>query len=852
MKTSRSGWSWVVVVVGLLIAGGAARGAAYTWDGSGDANASGNWSVIANWNPESAGKPDAGDDVTLPSVTAGTRTITLDAARAFRTLTINQSTAGATNRLLLSANLTSDFNTDLLPTLNASAGTIVIDKGSYNFNYTSGGSVRNWILGPNVILNSSGGQMQDTWQTDKPSITLQGTANFSTALTTMGAGNVFTVDSGGVLNLTSSGAASVGDTGTITNKGTINGNSTGSLKARTVVLDTSSAVPTSIATIYADNLSIRSATAASFDLSGTSLQRNKIDQTASLECAASGAGTNFKIGTWKAVNPGGTAQDAVRTRLVNDYANSGTQTSEYFLVGTFDASGAYNQEFDLNGQRLVIDGGVANCVGGGNLRLSNRSSGHGYLEFRTTGGTLNLNNGPVGLSSGGTLEVVGPASIANFVLADMGTSVGTNGGTFKFNGNVTHPATDTDISTSNSTITIDLVSTANTFDSGRRFRVRNRSIVTFNGKFTGSSMDGGNASSAANFGLGVTGTTKSGTGTPAVTNAGQITITGSLGSGGNGERIEIGRDAALRVGGNFTVSWWSGLAGAANRTFFADTSTHAGSFIFNGGGASVQTNEVLSKGYAVITGLSYYQAAGTAPAAGQTVTGGSSGATATINFINGDILQLTSVSGTFQADETLTFSGGGTARAYDTQFAGLDGQTVGNTTVHLPIGTLCIGDPAGTNAWVKLANPNNPWGVTEDTQVARNLIVTTNSTFDIASFKMVVACGTNSAVAGLITNSVAGGQLILTNGVKLVFLKGGAIEVATIQIAADCVVDFNNKPASYIRVLGNQKGTFDALIAGGQIINTGGNTPQAKYTSADDRTTVMPPPPPRGTSLTLY
>jgi len=849
---SRSNWVAAAVMAGLLIAGGAARGATYTWDGDDDVNASGNWSDTAKWDPDSAeGRPNNTDDVTLPDVTTGERTITFDGTgTGARTLTLEQTTVGATNRLLLSQSMPFAWAVNGLTRNLTPAGTVIIDKGSYNFQpwWGSGQASPTATLGANVIVNSTGGNMQDQWDGPNTPLTFQGTVNLSSGVTTFGDRNTMTIDTGGTLNLTSGGGASVtivntGGAGTIIVKGTITGDNTGSLRARTLILDTGTAV-SGITNIFTHNLSIRSANPAGFDLSGTRVQRfGKV--ALSIEVAASGTGDNFKVGTL--IMPGAgadSALDANRTRLVNNYANSADQASEYFLLGTFNASPSWQNEFDFNGQRMVIDGGVANYTGGGGFRLSNRSAGHGVMEFRTPGGALNL-NAAVGLSSGGTLEVVGPDSITGFNHADMGTTIGNNGGTFKFNGNVTaFTGGDISVSTANSQITIDLVSTANTFSSSRSFSVANGSTVTFNGSYSGSGA-------AQSRGLFAGGTAKSGTNSPpTVTPASRITITGDIGYSGDGLRMIIGRDAELRVGGNYSASWWNGVGGPAHNVFFADTSPHAGSFIFNGGGSVVQTMEVLSKGYAAITGLSHYQRTGTAPAAGQTVTGDSSGATATISLINGDILQLTGVSGTFEADETLTFSGGGSARAYDTQFTGLDGTKVNGATVHLPIGTLCIGDPAGTNASVKLVNDSNPWGVTEDSQVARNLIVTPNSTLDIASFKMAVAIGTNSLISGLVTNSVAGGTLILSDGATLSFGIGGVIDVDTLTIGADCTVDFQEAVGCYFRVNGNHKAAFDAMI-GGQIVASDGGVVKTDYSTGDDHTTVYLAPPPSGTLILM-
>ncbi len=68
MKANRSDWVGVAVVAGLLIAGGAARGASYTWDGGGGDN---NWGTLANWNPDLTGVGDlTGADLTF-GTTAG-------------------------------------------------------------------------------------------------------------------------------------------------------------------------------------------------------------------------------------------------------------------------------------------------------------------------------------------------------------------------------------------------------------------------------------------------------------------------------------------------------------------------------------------------------------------------------------------------------------------------------------------------------------------------------------------------------------------------------------------------------------------------------------------------------------
>ncbi len=848
MKTSRNGW--VAVAVAAVLAWGGAdslHAAVISWDGNGDANNDGNWSTALNWSDN---LDPANDSITLPDVTGNgnsgnpTRTITVNSAYAANALTLSQTTTGFTNKLVLAANLTLPNGVNVAFSGN---GPIVVDIGNKQLKAFGGGTTRNY--GQNITWYSSAGTFLDASSSSTTLFNLQGTMNLTAGATTMTFYRGFQVDTTGVLNLTSGGGADVGILTNMTIKGTVNGNSTGSLKARTLILDTGSAVPTSVANIRANNLSIRSATPGNFDLTGTTLTRVSSATRADYEAAASGTGTDFKIGTLSFGNVGQYIHDGIRNRLVNTYANSGNQASEYFLVGTFDGSNTYSQEFDFNGQKLVIDGGVANYSGynAGNLRLSNRSAGNGVMEFRTAGGALSL-NASIGVSGGGTLQIVGPASIINARLYSPGTALGSAGGTIAFNGNFrTDDASITDFNNANSTTTLDLSGNTFTFFKNTTqgsITVSSNATFIVKGNVTGEGAGSGK-------GLRALGTTKSGTGTPpAIMPSGTVIVSGDVSSTGYGLTLHIGRDASFKVGGNFAAgNWNSSLSGSAAVSFFADTSPNAGSFIFNGGGASVQTMEVLSRGYTAITGLRVFQTSGTAAAAGQTVTGATSGATATIDFINGNILQLTSVTGTFQADETLAFSGGGAARASYAQFAGLDGRT-SSSIKHLPIGTLSIGDPAGTNASVKLVNNFNPWGGSaENTQAARSLTVTTNSTFDLASFEMVVAAGTNSTVAGLVTNSVAGGTLTLANGATLKFETGGVIDVDTLTINTGCTVDFNAAVGSYFRVNGDQKAAFDAMI-GGQIIDNGGDLVKTDYSAGDDHTTVyLAARPPSGTVI---
>jgi hypothetical protein len=717
--------------------------------------------------------------VTLPNVTTGTRTVTLDAARNFRTLAINQSTAGATNRLLFNANLTSDSNTDLLPTLNATAGTIVIDKGSYNFLFTSGGSVRNLILGPNVILNSSGGQMQDAWQTDKSSITLQGTANFITAATAMGDnGNKFTVDTTGVLNLTSGGgvslASSFATAGTLTLKGTIAGDSSGSINARTVQLmagSTISGIPT-ISGVA--NFDLRATDHTAINLSGTTL---------STWNSSGGGLRNIEVGSNLSgrflinkltVNSGAGAN---RTMLVDNYNNDqDSAAAEHLEVNTLEWAGSNFSELDLNGLDVKVN--TALTVNPYQRQLSNRKAGS--TSTLTLGGTLDLgsrmqNNASGDLSmfvqNGATLDIVQSVPLS-------GLNVAAGSGTIKIHSNAAASATDGGIHdmagnlnawAASDALTVDLSGNTLTLNNGADVRVTNGAALVISGSLVNNSGDTGNGVMAIGSGT-------------------RITVSGAYSSDSRG-RLQIDSGATVKIGGNFLpTAWWGGLYSDASRFWQVDTTATPGVFTLNGGGPT-QDFEVLSKDYAV--------------------------------------------------------SGGALERLYN------------STVSRLPFGTLNVGDPLGTAASVRLVNlshNNTAGGPNQDTQVARSLTVTTNSVFDIAQFKMVVAIGTNSTVAGLITNSVAGGTLVVTNGAALKFATGGVIDVDTMTIASDCKVDFNQvnqTMGSYIRVNGDQKVAFDALIAGGQIVDNGGGVVKTSYSAGDAHTTVYLAPPPSGSVLII-
>ncbi len=119
---------------------------AVIWDGNGDSNASGNWSVGANWNPDTVtGGPTTGGGLgDLGNVTTGTRTVTYDAAAlngAVSSLSFTQTTAGAVNQLLINGKSLAVSNAF---TLGATGGTALLTVGSTSttsFNLTPTGGM---------------------------------------------------------------------------------------------------------------------------------------------------------------------------------------------------------------------------------------------------------------------------------------------------------------------------------------------------------------------------------------------------------------------------------------------------------------------------------------------------------------------------------------------------------------------------------------------------------------------------------------------------------------------------------------------------------------------------------------
>lgn len=135
---------------------------AFTWDGSGNPNTSGNWTDATNWNPDGTPALSNSDTVTLGNVTPGTRTISINSGETAtaKSIAFTQSTAGGFNILSIASGGTLNLGggqTWAAPT----AGTSRVDLGgTVDFTGLNSGSVAiNTDLtftGAGSILRSSG------------------------------------------------------------------------------------------------------------------------------------------------------------------------------------------------------------------------------------------------------------------------------------------------------------------------------------------------------------------------------------------------------------------------------------------------------------------------------------------------------------------------------------------------------------------------------------------------------------------------------------------------------------------------------------------------------------------------
>jgi hypothetical protein len=206
---------------------------ASVWDGSGDPDASGNWNVAANWEPD--GVPSA-VTAELNNVTSGTRTVTLTATpSAINQLQMTQTTAGAVNQLNLNtvdADLLFDGSMDplsLIPT--AGAGSVVLNLAGGDIDVATANGRTAALAGTVNLSNGSRFLLRNSGAT--ASYTISGALNFdntlgSTALRVDNGQGSYTVNATGSISVvggtTNIGRLSSGSTNrgqTLLNRGTV-------------------------------------------------------------------------------------------------------------------------------------------------------------------------------------------------------------------------------------------------------------------------------------------------------------------------------------------------------------------------------------------------------------------------------------------------------------------------------------------------------------------------------------------------------------------------------------------------------------------------------------------------------
>lgn len=173
---------------------------AATWSGNGDPNAGGKWSSPENWD----GPVPGGDSAILGTVTSGTRSVVYDseASGSLISLDLEQSTAGATNRLDIQRDLTlsselvigasngsslvrlggaSSTVTLQVGDSDSSDGIIINSGGTFILDFANG-STTGSILKSNVTIASGGTFQVGSSESGTSSTTSQGTINRSMIL----------------------------------------------------------------------------------------------------------------------------------------------------------------------------------------------------------------------------------------------------------------------------------------------------------------------------------------------------------------------------------------------------------------------------------------------------------------------------------------------------------------------------------------------------------------------------------------------------------------------------------------------------------------------------------------------
>jgi hypothetical protein len=400
------------------------------WDGNGDANASGNWNVQDNWSTNLVPSAVA---VELNDVTTGMRTVTYNSAEAaINGLSITQSTAGATNRLVIDTQTLSNTGSTFITQTAGSIIWDILNGGTYRLstaNARSISSAATLTLGSSLNATSgnmtagpasgTGGNLFTFNNTG--TVTLNNASEFGyrsniSASTT--AGHNFNNNAGGELNL--AGAT----TGTGIRMGVLDNNS----NPATPVLTNAAGATVNVTRVASEssgtglagwgmydggnqragstvtnNGEFNIAGNAQFTLQG---RRNNTDSTTAT--FNNNADAVLNIGNSGSTTEAGTLAFQISSASATDNNNVGMR---FLNTGTVNAYGT---------SVIRIGAGSVAAADGDNLTVTNNTGGvinlHDTSSIGTTGrGTLFSNAGTLVKHAAGTASILsnGSGSVTN-------------------------------------------------------------------------------------------------------------------------------------------------------------------------------------------------------------------------------------------------------------------------------------------------------------------------------------------------------------------------------------------------------------------------------------------------------
>ena len=338
----------ILIVAGTIgLMAGPARAEITSWTDNGDGI---NWNDALNWDN---GVPDATKDVVIGNTTVN-RIISVTAttnivqgavpAAGYRTLTIDQTTAGVTNQLKLDVAM-GGFLNNTYPSFTG-GGAIILNLNGKQWlaDAGAGAAATTFTLTSNVtLLSGSGGKLLGAYYeygSAAMNLVVQGQAAWSDGAGGTANNGITTIDTTGTLSVTNNaqyiaGATiGFGDSGAkLISKGTLTGDSTGSIYARTLQLDPDSTL-SGLATLTTGIFDLRTTNPAAINLSATTLQNPNAGGTAqTIEVGANATGSYL-------VSKLGVRGGASRVTLVDNYDNDlSSAAAERLEVNTLELGG---------------------------------------------------------------------------------------------------------------------------------------------------------------------------------------------------------------------------------------------------------------------------------------------------------------------------------------------------------------------------------------------------------------------------------------------------------------------------------------------------------------------------------